>query len=140
MDLAHLDAQSPVPLYRQLAERIERLIATGALAAGDRIPTVRELAARARVNRNTAARAIQLLESEGLVRTRVGSGTFVADGAKDAGRAALLRAIDRAFDRLIRDAAAAGLPLDSLASRLHRRVELFRRCEEASRPAGEEDR
>ena len=76
-----LDPSSPVPLYLQLVEQVRRLVALGALRPGDQLPTVRELAVRTRVNRNTVGRAIQSLEREGVVRTRVGQGTFVvSDG------------------------------------------------------------
>src|SRR5215468_882727 len=77
-----LDPQSPVPLYLQIVEQVRRLVALGALKPGDRFLTVRELGTRARVNRNTAARAIAELERDGVVRTRVGQGTFIANGAK----------------------------------------------------------
>jgi len=59
--MIEIDPQSPVPLYLQIADQVRRLIALGALEPGERIPTVRELAGHARVNRNTAARAIQHL-------------------------------------------------------------------------------
>ena len=76
-----IDPASPVPLYLQICHRVRRMIAMGALRSGDRLPAVRELAVQARVNRNTAARAIQHLEGQGVVRTEVGRGTFVeADG------------------------------------------------------------
>ena len=78
--MIELDPTSTTPLYLQIAEQVRRLIALGALRPGERLPAVRELAVRARVNRNTAARAIQQLESEGVVRTRVGQGTFVEEG------------------------------------------------------------
>lgn len=132
----HLDPQSPVALYLQICEQIRRLVALGALRPGDRLPTVRELAARTRVNRNTAARAIQQLESEGLVRTRVGQGTFVADGAARAGREHLGRVVDAAIDRLLVEAGAAGVSLDDLPRRLEARIERFRRDRRA---VGERD-
>jgi len=51
-----LDPKDPVPLYLQLAAGLRRAVALGALRPGDQVPTVRELAVLARVNRNTAAR------------------------------------------------------------------------------------
>ena len=131
-----LDPQSPVALYLQISEQIRRLVALGALRPGDRLPTVRELAARTRVNRNTAARAIQQLESEGLVRTRVGQGTFVADGAPRVGRERLGRVVDAAIDRLLVEASTAGVALDDLAERLETRIERFRR---EQNPGGKRD-
>lgn len=75
-----LDPASATPLYKQIVDQIRRRIAQGVLRPGDRLPAVRDLAVRSRVNRNTAARAFQALEAAGIVRSRVGQGTFVADG------------------------------------------------------------
>jgi GntR family transcriptional regulator len=119
-----LDPTGPVPLYQQLVGRLRRLIALGALGPGERLPTVRELAVRARVNRNTAARAIQELEREGLVRTRVGQGSFVADGGIAVDREARAAILDRRLDDLVAEAEALGLPLGELPERLRRRIEV----------------
>jgi GntR family transcriptional regulator len=121
-----LDPNDPTPLYLQIAARVRRLVALGALVPGDRIPTVRDLAVRARVNRNTAARAIQELEREGLVRTRVGQGTFVADGGGKIDVHAREGAIDGRIDRLVEDAVRLRVPLEELPERVQRRIESFR--------------
>jgi GntR family transcriptional regulator len=125
-----LDPTDPTPLYLQIAGRLRRLVALGALRAGDRLPTVRDLAVRGRVNRNTAARAIQELERDGVVRTRVGQGTFVADGAVDVGERARDAVVDKHLDRVVEEAARLHAPLDRLPDRLRERVERF----EAERP------
>jgi GntR family transcriptional regulator len=127
-----LDPESPTPLYQQIVEQVRGLVAIGALRVGDRLPTVRELAVRARINRNTAARAIQQLEHEGVVRTRVGQGTFVADGAGRVDRATRDAAVDGALDRVIVEAHLAGVPLEELGWRLSRRIEGFRRRREGA--------
>jgi DNA-binding transcriptional regulator YhcF (GntR family) len=62
----------------QLSWRLRALIAAGRLAPGDRLPSVRELAAQAGVNVNTVRAAYRRLEREGLVSSRQGLGTFVA--------------------------------------------------------------
>jgi DNA-binding transcriptional regulator YhcF (GntR family) len=82
---------------------------------------------RARVNRNTAARAIQHLENEGIVRTRVGQGTFVEDGAARMDRQRRDAALDTALDRVVLEAHGLGAPLEQLGWRLSRRIEAFRR-------------
>lgn len=123
--LQDLDAASPIPLYQQIVEQVRRLTALGALRPGDRFLTVRELAAKARVNRNTAARAIQELEREGIVRTRVGRGTFVAQ-APPRPAAAREAAMDEAIDRLLVDASTLGIPLEELGWKLSKRIEAFR--------------
>jgi len=129
-----LDPSSPVALYLQISEQVRRLVAIEALRPGDRLPTVRELAVQARVNRNTAARAIQLLESEGIVRTRVGQGTFIADWATPIARQERLRVVDTALDRALSEADAVGFPLDELEPRLADRLARY------SRGSSEEER
>lgn len=121
-----LDPASPVPLYAQIVAEVRRLVALGGLRPGDRFLTVRELAAHARVNRNTAARAIQELERAGLVRTRVGHGTFVADDAPVLPPAERDGVLDAALDRVVVDAQTLGVPLEELGWRLSRRIEVFR--------------
>ena len=114
-----LDPRSPTPLYRQIVEQVRRRVAQGVLRPGDRLPTIRDLAARARVNRNTAARAFQELEAAGLVRTRVGQGTFVADEAAD-GHAAAARGIEEAARRFAADARSWGAGLDGAQAAVRR--------------------
>jgi GntR family transcriptional regulator len=134
--MIEVNPTSSVPLYRQIVEQVRRLVALGALRPGDRLPTVRELAARARVNRNTAARAIQLLEADGLVRTRVGQGTFVEQVEIPADRSASEAVLDEKIDALLFDAHTRGVPLEELGWRLSRRIEAFRRRREESAAAG----
>lgn len=64
-----------------IVERLRGLIVSGSLGRGERLPTVRQTAADFGVAVGTAARAFRHLESEGLVVTRTGGGTRVADGA-----------------------------------------------------------
>jgi GntR family transcriptional regulator len=121
-----LDPRDPTPLYLQLAALLRRRMALGALRPGDQIPTVRELAVRARVNRNTAARAVAHLESEGVVRTRVGQGTFVDNGAAAVDRERRDREVDEAIDRMLVTSQTLGMPLEELGWRLSRRIERLR--------------
>lgn len=72
------EAAHATPLYRQLAEGIERLIADGNLPANSKLPPIREMAARFGVNAVTVVTAYKQLEQKQLVYSRVGSGTFVS--------------------------------------------------------------
>lgn len=121
-----LDPRSPVPLYRQIVDRIRRKIVLGALRPGDKLPTVRELAVQARVNRNTAARAVQALESDGWVSTRVGKGTFVESPPEGADREDAEKTIGQLLDRVVFEAHSLGLPLEELGWTLSRRIDAFR--------------
>jgi GntR family transcriptional regulator len=72
-----IDRASPLPVYVQLAEQIRLLIHRGALAPGDPLPTVRELAVALGINANTVARVYRDLQQEGQLRLERGLGTFV---------------------------------------------------------------
>lgn len=72
-----VDASSPVPPYEQLRVAISRLIATGRLAVGARLPTVRQLAADLGIAPGTVARAYRELEAQGILVTRGRHGTHV---------------------------------------------------------------
>jgi 2-aminoadipate transaminase len=74
----HVDKRSSEPAYIQIEESIRKLIAQGALRAGARLPGRRELARDLGVNRNTINKALQRLETEGLISSEVGKGTFVS--------------------------------------------------------------
>jgi GntR family transcriptional regulator len=75
-----VDRASDLPLGAQLAARIRALVRHGRIGPGDRLPSVRELAGAAGVNVNTVRTVYARLESEGLVRSEHGRGTFVAKG------------------------------------------------------------
>ncbi len=107
-----IDHESPVPLGEQVRRAVRRAIAEGRLAKGDSLPPVRRVAADARINLNTVARAYRELEEEGLVETVRGRGTAVkADrAAKKLSKKDLqLRARD-----LMADAVLGGHPRQSL--------------------------
>ncbi|WP_234945927.1 MocR-like pyridoxine biosynthesis transcription factor PdxR [Caldanaerobius fijiensis] len=78
----YLDKNSPQPLYMQLADQIKRLIEENKIQRGFKLPPVRRLAELLDVNNTTVANAYRFLESHGYVRTKIGSGTYVADLAK----------------------------------------------------------
>jgi len=74
----HIDPRSPTPIYAQIAARVRMAIASGDLATGDALPSVRSLAGTLRVNPATVVQAYRELEHDGVVEMRQGSGTFIA--------------------------------------------------------------
>ena len=76
--LLEIDHHSGVPIYRQVIDQITRQIITDGLKHGDRLESVRELAARLKVNPMTISKAYSSLEARGLVERRRGVGLFVA--------------------------------------------------------------
>src|SRR5580704_2615812 len=73
-----LDAHSGVPVYRQLIDQVLAGIASSTLAAGDQLPTVRQVAVDLSINPNTVMRAYRELEIRGVLDTQQGTGTFIA--------------------------------------------------------------
>lgn len=73
----HLNHSSGVPVYQQLMQQIRHGVETGALRAGERLPTIRNLAEELVVNANTVVRAYRELQHEGVVELRQGSGAYV---------------------------------------------------------------
>ena len=79
-----IDPTDEVPVGLQLGWRLRALIRTGELAAGERLPSFRQLAEWAGVNVGTVRAVYETLEADGLVVTHHGQGTFVADGVEAA--------------------------------------------------------
>jgi GntR family transcriptional regulator len=73
-----VDPRSSVAIYRQLVDGVKEAVARGILETGEKLPSVRELAAQVTINPNTIAKAYQELEREGIIETLRGRGTFVA--------------------------------------------------------------
>ena len=71
--------RNDIPIYTQLIAQIQQRIVSGALLPGERLPSVRDLAAEAGVNPNTMQRALAQLEAEGLVYTERTTGRFVTE-------------------------------------------------------------
>ncbi len=78
LNISQTDAR---PMYLQIMEQIRRRIAVGDWAPGQELPSIRALAADLRVSVITVKRAYQDLETEGVIVTRHGKGSFVADAA-----------------------------------------------------------
>lgn len=78
--LIRLDYRDARPIYEQVKDGLRRLMVTGVLAPGEKLPSVRSLAMDLAINPNTIQRAYAQLEMEGYVYSVAGRGTFVAEG------------------------------------------------------------
>ena len=122
MPLFTLDPRDRTPLYAQLEQGIRAAIATGRLASGAQLPTVRQLAVDLRVNANTVARVYADLERSGVLETRRGVGSFVSSTPAQAQpKKDKDRRLNTFITRVLADAATAGFTahelLDALANR-----------------------
>jgi GntR family transcriptional regulator len=95
-----LDLHSGMPVYRQIMDQVRGGIASGALTAGDQLPTVRQLAVDLAINPNTVVRAYRELELGGLLETHQGTGTFISAQKDEACRCRAGAAVDADCGRL----------------------------------------
>ena len=119
MPTFEVDSRSPTPIYAQLDRAIRAAIATGRLAEGAQLPTVRQLAVDLAVNANTVAKVYAQLEREGILQTQRGVGTFVREmPTPQAARAHRERELRELIHRFVGDAAVLGFTLPELISQL----------------------
>lgn len=76
--MIHLDYRDTRPIYSQIIDSVKDQIAAGILQTGERLPSVRELAAQLAINPNTIQRSYRALESDGWIVTVPGKGCFVS--------------------------------------------------------------
>jgi GntR family transcriptional regulator len=110
-----VDPRSGVPIYLQLIEQVKRLVAMGALVAGEQLPTVKQLAMDLTINPNTVSRAYHDLEREGVLDTTPGRGSFVrSNGAAAEVRRNLGDVARTALERAVREGRSLGLDAHEL--------------------------
>ncbi len=102
------------PIYEQIKESVRKLILSGAMTAGERLPSVRELAADLAINPNTIQRAYRELESEGFIYSIAGKGSFAADRA-DIGAVQKTAYLEK-FAAAARELLLLGMTVEELSS------------------------
>jgi GntR family transcriptional regulator len=99
---------SGVPIYLQLMEQIKHAVETGAIRAGEQLPTIRKVAEELAMNPNTVARSYRELEREGVIEVKHGSGAYIAESDGDS-KAAVIGEAGKALRRGIEKGQALGL-------------------------------
>ena len=113
-----VDQRSGVPIYVQIVEQVRHAVEVGGLKAGEHLPTVRRLAEDLTIAPNTIVKAYNELQRRGLVVSRPGFGTVVAEGVEEVARERRVEAVFERLRLLVRDAAALGISEDELWARL----------------------
>ena len=116
--MVHVDYRDTRPIYAQIIDGFREQIAGGALLPGDRLPSVRELAAELAINPNTIQRAYRSLEAEGWIVTVPGKGCFVSANSdcQTQERNRLLTIFDETCTALL----SLGMTREELAERLRK--------------------
>lgn len=112
--LLRIEKGSAVPISRQIMGQIAMLCASGKLQAGERLPSVRELARELAVNQNTILRVYERLVSDDLLEMRHGQGTFVAKGARSNSLASHRKRLLEELRQLARQGLSLGLSTDQI--------------------------
>jgi GntR family transcriptional regulator len=127
VDSFELQRKGGLPVYLQVKQQVEKLITSGHWDKGQRLPTERALAAELGVSRNTVSLAYRQLEAEGLITSRQGRGTFVAE-ADDLLRLENKRErLARVIDSALEDSLSLGVSPEEFLSFASKRVDERRR-------------
>ncbi len=116
-----ISLQDGVPIYRQIANQVKYLIASGQLDAGEELPPIRTLAQQLLVTPNTVVKAYGELESEGVVFKRRGAGTYVADMRSPLARNEQRKILAQRADALLAEASQLNFTFDEVLALLHKR-------------------
>ena len=111
--LIRVDPDSPIGLAEQIAGQVRGALVSGELAAGEKLPPARELAAGLDVNMHTVLRAYSVLRDEGLIDLRRGRGAQVRANV-DLG----VTELEQQIDQLLRSAQRLGMTRTQLAARI----------------------
>ncbi len=130
-----IDRSNGVPLYLQVKTQVQQLVRSGAWEKGRRLPTERDLAKMLRVSRNTVSMAYRELEAEGILFSRQGKGTFIANADHLFQRESHKERLLRMIDMCIEETMSLGFSLDEfltlVQSRAREKKELLNRVKVA---------
>ena len=104
-----------VPIYEQIASQIKGLILSGSLKEGDPLPSMRTLAQDLRISVITTKRAYEILETEGLIESYTGKGSFVSAQNPELLREQNLREVEVHLQKAVDIAKRSGVSLEELS-------------------------
>ena len=110
-----IDPNSTEPIYLQIIYTIKHQVATGRLKPGEQLPTVRMLATDLRINPNTVARAYETLDTEGVITTQRGRGTYVREHPDDVNLTRVRKdQLKAMMDNVVNNALSLGYPAEEI--------------------------
>ena len=114
--MLNLDYRDARPIYEQVKDGLRRLMVSGAIREGEKLPSVREMASKLAINPNTLQKAYRELEAEGYVYTVAGKGTFVAERKEVLG--VRNEELMKEFDEVVTELLFLAMDEDSLKTRI----------------------
>ena len=109
-----LSNASGKPIYEQIADQVKEQIMSGALSAGDALPSMRLLAKELRISVITTKRAYEELERDGFLENVPGKGCCVAPQNRELLREAQLRKVEEKLSQAVEEARKGAFPLEEL--------------------------
>lgn len=129
----HISSNNGIPIYLQIVQQIQYLVASKRLRPGDEVPPIRTLAEQLLINPNTVARAYRELEQSGVLTKRRGAGTYVAEGESPLSAEARRKVLAERADALVVEAGQLGFSIDEVLALVAEREEALRRGEQGEK-------
>ena len=120
-----LNFKSGKPVYLQVVDQVKAASASGAIRAGEPLPSIRPLAEMLRVNRNTVAKAYAELESQGVIETIAGKGCFVRANDTPYKKTVRLELLTQVVDETVVQAHHLQVPRADLVRLVEERFDTF---------------
>jgi len=125
-----LNFKSGKPVYLQMVDQVKAAAASGAVRAGEPLPSIRPLAEMLRVNRNTVAKAYAELESQGVIETIAGKGCFVRANDSPYKKTVRLELLTQVVDEAVVQAHHLQVPRAELVRLVEERFDTFEQARE----------
>jgi GntR family transcriptional regulator len=126
-----LNFKSGKPAYLQIVDQVKTAAASGALRSGELLPPIRSLAEQLRLNRNTVAKAYTELETQGVIETAVGRGSFLRESNSPFRKEVRLKMLSEEIDAAIVQAHHLKVGEHDFLSLVQERMQAFARTNQA---------
>jgi GntR family transcriptional regulator len=120
-----INFRSGVPVYLQIVEQVRSAAASGAIRQGEALPSIRPLAERLRVNRNTVAKAYSELEHQGVIETVEGKGCFLSHARSPLREWAKRELLAPVIDAAVVQAHHLQVPRNQFLAAVEQRLDVF---------------
>lgn len=134
----NIDPTDGVPIYRQIANQVRYMVASGLLLADEELPPIRVLAQQLRVTPNTVVKAYDELERAGVIHKRRGAGCFVSATPSKLADTEKQRILEQRIDALLLEAHQLDVDDATLLELLQERMALLQAPPTTRKPRGDE--